>query len=334
MVPASATVAHSDIHDKQTPGGTPVPSEETPAPAAAAPDAAGDDWTVAPNNYTADEVPVRALNAEDASETLYEYRVTPVRLNLAALAEAYFGGDVSKLPEVTSGDKDAVLRSADYSYALYRDAQKGTIQFRRPGTIPLEYRASDESITEGFGEPAVELPTPSPEQGKYSAQEAASLVLEFLKDACGMDTRWLTLQTIDAESAVKAKSKAYQLTFAYMLDGRLLMGDSDAAGNCDITASVTDEGIMNLDGSLFEIEKIGPVPSSEPMTEEQVLRVATQGNHPPYGRGEVCYYLLGVSEGGTVTRTTWALPMLDLEKGECFGYQLRDGRTGEDLRGF
>ena len=120
-----------------------------PATSAASPDAE-DDWTVAPNNFTADEIPVRALNAEDASETLYQYRVTPIRLNLAALAEAYFGGNVSQLPDVTSGDKDAVLRSADFSYALYRDAQKGTIQLRRPGTIPLEYRASDESHHRGI----------------------------------------------------------------------------------------------------------------------------------------------------------------------------------------
>lgn len=49
---------------------------------------------------------------------------------------------------------------------------------------------------------------------------------------------------------------------------------------------------------------------------------------------QVCHYLLNISEGGADTRTVWSLPMLDLEKGECFARDIRDGRTGEDLRGF
>lgn len=296
-------------------------------------DDAGDGWTVAPENYTADEIQAfYALNAEDASEILYQYRVSPLRLDLAALAEAYYGGEVSELPSVPSGDGDIVLASDDRGYALYRDPQNGTIQLRKPSVIPLQYREPDASITEGFGERAVELPTPSPQEGKYTPREAAGIVLEFLKDACGMDTQWLTFRGFSEESAAKEKSRVYQLYFTYMLDGRRLLGDAGSAGDCSITAYVTDEGIMNLSGNLFRIVKIGPVPSGElPMPEERVLRIATQGNHPPYGEAEICYYLSALTGDGAATWAVWSLPILDLEKGECFGYELRDGITGEEL---
>jgi hypothetical protein len=94
-----------------------------------------------------------------------------------------------------------------------------------------------------------------------------------------------------------------------------------------------DGEVTDLYGNLFRVESRSPVsPDDMPMDEESVLEIATRENHPPYGRPEICYCLDLSEDAGYATRPIWVLPQLDLtEEARCFGYEYRDGRTGERL---
>lgn len=155
--------------------------------------------------------------------------------------------------------------------------------------------------------------------------------LGFLWEACGMDTGLLT-PVIIVEIPDQRGAQGYRIDFGYILDGRQLLNDLDAPEYI-FTVYVVDGVVTDLNGNLYMVESRSPVsPGDMPMDEANVLEIAERGNHPPYGRPEICYCLDLSGDVGYYTRPIWVLPLLDLtEEARCFGYELRDGRTGEEL---
>jgi hypothetical protein len=284
------------------------PSQEAaPTPPPAEQDGDEDGWLPAtgPQIRPEDVDPATYLkNDPDGDARLYEYVIAPALPDREAIVTAFFGEKAMALEENDDSQGNYLQKhSNDNAYWLMWNEVIGAFSLRKYSRIPLAYRQADEAI-DGFNE---EWATPSPEEGKYTENEATQIAIVFLSKNLGIDPKILELSYVGTEGAQKNRSRFYDLRFRYVFGGIALENAFDPASYPRIKISVTDDGVVLADGIALRIVERQDYDNRKTMDIDEVKKRNNLTDTPYTGEAELNYWLEQTGDGLYKTVPIWCV---------------------------
>lgn len=295
--PQAADLPATSLSQKAAP--TPTPAEQ---------DGDEDGWLPAtgPQILPEDVDPTTYLKSNPNGDArLYQYVVAPALPDRETTVASFFGEKAPALEENDASQGNYLQKySNDNACWLMWNEVIGAFSLHKFSRIPLEYRQADEAI-DGFNE---KWATPSPQEGKYTQAEAAQIAMDFLCRNFGIDPNILKLVYVGAESPRKDRSRAYTLRFGYIFDGVALTANAlDAESYPYIKISVTDDGVVSVDGTALKIVERQDYDGRRIMDIDEVKKRNNLTGDPHTGEAELVYWLEQTGDGMYRSLPIWCV---------------------------